>query len=149
MAAQRGAESVAVKKRAQITPSTNVKRVFAEGAQATYAIPEQGDNFGEMSTLSSLSGGGMSGGLGGSGTGAGFGKGAGMGGGVGIGGGVGKMFGLIPGNHAQALLQRGPTRPPQGKRRNSGLRGGCSQRRSAGSSPSKIRWLLAGQQVPP
>ncbi len=93
---QRGAESVAVKKRAQITPSTNVKRVFAEGAQATYAIPEQGDSFGEMSTLSSLSGGGLSGGLGGSGSGAGFGKGAGMGGGVGLGGGVGKMFGLIP-----------------------------------------------------
>jgi hypothetical protein len=92
----RGAETVAVKKRAQITPSTNVKRVFAEGAQATYSIPEQGDNFGEMSTLSSLSGGGLSGGLGGSGAGAGFGKGAGLGGGVGIGGGVGKMFGLIP-----------------------------------------------------
>lgn len=93
---ERGAESVAVKKRAQITPSTNVKRVFAEGAQATYAIPEQGDSFGEMSTLSSLSGGGMSGGLGGSGVGAGFGKGAGAGGGIGFGGGVGKMFGLIP-----------------------------------------------------
>ena len=31
---ERGAESVAVKKRAQITPSTNVKRVFAEGATA-------------------------------------------------------------------------------------------------------------------
>jgi hypothetical protein len=93
---QRGAETVSVKKRAQITPSTNVKRVFAEGAQATYSIPEQGDNFGEMSTLSSLAGGGLSGGLGGSGAGAGFGKGAGLGGGMGLGGGVGKMFGLIP-----------------------------------------------------
>ena len=93
---ERGAESVSVKKRAQITPQTNVKRVFAEGAQATFAIPEQGDNFGEMSSLSSLSGGGMSGGLGGSGTGAGFGKGTGTGGGLGFGGGTGKMFGLIP-----------------------------------------------------
>jgi hypothetical protein len=92
----RGAESVAVKKRAQITPSTNVKRVFAEGATASYAIPEQGDTFGEMSTLSSLSGGGMSGGLGGSGSGSGFGKGSGMGGGAGFGAGVGKLFGLIP-----------------------------------------------------
>ena len=93
---ERSAESVSVKKRAQITPTTNVKRVFAEGATASYAIPEQGDNFGEMSTLSSLSGGGMSGGLGGSGTGKGFGKGAGAGNGLGMGGGTGKLFGLIP-----------------------------------------------------
>lgn len=96
---ERGAEhQVQNKKRAQITPTTNVKRVFAEGAQASYAIPEQGDNFGEMSTLSSLSGGGMSGGLGGSGSGSGFGKGAGNGGGLGMGGGAGKLFGLIPEN---------------------------------------------------
>jgi len=96
---ERGAEhQVQQKKRAQITPTTNSKRVFAEGASSSYAIPEQGDNFGEMSTLSSLSGGGMSGGLGGSGTGSGFGKGAGNGGGVGWGGGAGKLFGLIPEN---------------------------------------------------
>jgi Prenyltransferase and squalene oxidase repeat len=93
---ERGAEQVAVKKRAQITPTTSVKRVFAEGAAATFAIPEQGDNFGEMSTLSSLSGGGMSGGLGGAGSGKGFGKGAGVGAGMGVGGGAGKLFGLIP-----------------------------------------------------
>ena len=93
---ERSAESVSVKKRAQITPSTNVKRVFAEGAVASYAIPEQGDNFGEMSTLSSLSGGGASGGLGGSGSGKGFGKGNGNGNGMGLGGGAGKLFGLIP-----------------------------------------------------
>ena len=92
----RGAQSVAVKKRAQITPTTNVKRVFAEGATASYAIPEQGDTFGQMSTLSSLSGGGMSGGLGGSGGGKG-GMGQGPGGsGLGAGGGIGKLFGLIP-----------------------------------------------------
>lgn len=94
---ERGAQyQVQQKKRAQITPTSNVKRVFAEGAVASYAIPEQGDNFGEMSALSSLSGGGMSGGLGGSGTGTGFGRGAGAGSGMGIGGGDGKLFGLIP-----------------------------------------------------
>jgi hypothetical protein len=94
---ERGAEhKVQQKKRAQITPTTNSKRVFAEGAASSYAIPEQGDNFGEMSTLSSLSGGGMSGGLGGSGSGSGFGKGAGSGGGLGMSGGAGKLFGLIP-----------------------------------------------------
>ncbi len=94
---ERGAEhQVQQKKRAQITPTANAKRVFAEGATASYAIPEQGDNFGEMSTLSSLSGGGMSGGLGGAGSGSGFGKGAGAGGGLGAGGGAGKLFGLIP-----------------------------------------------------
>ena len=84
------------KKRAQITPSTNVKRVFAEGATSNYAIPDPGDNFGEMSTLSSLAGGGMSGGLGGSGSGGGFGSGHGTGTGLGMGGGAGKLFGLIP-----------------------------------------------------
>ncbi len=94
---ERGADvQVQQKKRAQITPTTNVKRVFAEGAASSYAIPEQGDNFGEMSQLSSLSGGGMSGGLGGSGSGDGFGKGAGSGSGLGFGGGAGKLFGLIP-----------------------------------------------------
>jgi hypothetical protein len=94
---ERGAsEQVAIKKRAQITPTTSVKRVFAEGATASFAIPEQGDNFGEMSTLSSLSGGGMSGGISGSGIGKGFVKGAGVGTGMAVDGGVGKLFGLIP-----------------------------------------------------
>lgn len=93
---ERGAKDVAVKKLKQITPTTNVKRVFAEGATASYAIPEQGDNFGEMSTLSSLSGGGGMSGLGGSGSGSGFGKGSGVGAGLGMGAGVGKLFGLIP-----------------------------------------------------
>jgi hypothetical protein len=91
---ERGAEhKIQQKKQQQITPTTNVKRVFAEGAVASYSIPEQGDNFGEMSALSSLSGGGMSGGLGGSGSGSGFGKGNGAGGGLGTGGGSGKLFG--------------------------------------------------------
>ena len=92
---ERGAKDVSVKKMKQITPTTNLKRVFAEGAKASYAIPEQGDHFGEMSALSSLSGGGMSGGLGGSGLGAGFGKGSGNGAGSALGGaGNGKLFGL-------------------------------------------------------
>jgi hypothetical protein len=95
---ERGAQTkVQQKKRAQITPTTNVKRVFAEGASSTFSIPDPGDNFGEMSTLSSLAGGGMSGGLGGSGSGGGFGSGTGSGTGLGMGGaGVGKLFGLIP-----------------------------------------------------
>lgn len=94
---ERSAEhKVQQKKQAQITPVTNVKRVFAEGATASYAIPEQGDNFGEMSQLSSLSGGGMSGGLGGAGAGGGFGAGAGAGNGLGFGAGSGKLFGLVP-----------------------------------------------------
>lgn len=81
------------KKLAQITPTTNTKRVFAEGASSKYSIPDQGEGFGEMSALSSLAGGGMSGGLGGSGGGAGFGKG--IGAGLGSGGlGSAKLFGL-------------------------------------------------------
>lgn len=90
---ERAAQQVAVKKLKQITPTTNVKRVFAEGATASYAIPEQGDNFGEMSVLSSLAGGGLSGGLGGSGSGSGFGRGNGNGSGLGTGAGTGKLFG--------------------------------------------------------
>ncbi len=86
----RGAETqVQQKKRAQITPSSNVKRVFAEGATSLYSIPDPGDTFGEMSTLSSLTGG-----LGGAGTGRGFGSGSGSG--MGSGKGIGKLFGLIP-----------------------------------------------------
>jgi len=77
---ERGAQhKIQQKKRAQITPSTNVKRVFADGAVSSYAIPEQGDSFSQMSSLSSLGGGGASGGLGGSGGGKGFGNGLGEG----------------------------------------------------------------------
>ena len=96
----RSAQSkVQEKKRAQITPTSNMKRVFAEGAASTFSIPDPGDNFGEMSALSSLGGGGgMSGGLGGSGSGGGFGSGAGSGNGLGLGTGTGKLFGLIPGS---------------------------------------------------
>ena len=88
------------KKRAQITPSTNVKRVFAEGASSNFAIPDPGDTFGERSSLSSLSGSSTSG-MGGAGSGGGFGSGSGggkgNGNGFGFGGaGAGKLFGLIP-----------------------------------------------------
>ncbi len=94
---ERGAETkVNTKKRQQITPTTNVKRVFAENAQSNYTIPDPGDNFGEMSALSSLDSGGPSGGLGGAGVGKGFGNGSGNGVGLSTGMGAGKLFGLIP-----------------------------------------------------
>lgn len=85
----RSAQQIQQKKQAKITPSTNVKRIFVEGAKSQYSIPDPGDNFGTMSALSSLTGGGMSGGMGGKG-GKGF-------GGEGIGNNSNaKLFGLIP-----------------------------------------------------
>ena len=132
----RGAESVAVKKRAQITPPTSAKRVFAEGAQSSYSIPEQGDNFGEMSTLSSLSGGGMSGGLGGSGSGSGFGKGSGVGGGAGFGAGVGKIFGLIP----EAMRKRCSKEDRLARLKENGGTAACEEAVLKG-----LRWLKANQ----
>ncbi|MEX1049526.1 MAG: hypothetical protein WED15_08360, partial [Akkermansiaceae bacterium] len=83
---ERGVQhQVQQKKMTQITPATNVKRVFAEGAVSPYAIPASGDNFGQMSSLSSLGGGGLSGGLGGAGGGVGFGTVGGLGaGGAGL-----------------------------------------------------------------
>lgn len=88
------------KQRAQITPSSNVKRVFAEGAASNFSIPDPGDSFGEMSPLSSIGGGGLSGGFGGHGNGDGLGNGSGGGKGDGKGlgfggGGKGNPFGLI------------------------------------------------------
>lgn len=88
------------KQRAQITPSSNVKRVFAEGAVSSFAIPDPGDSFGEMSSLSSIGGGGLSGGFGGAGNGNGLGNGSGGGKGDGKGlgfggGGKGNPFGMI------------------------------------------------------
>ena len=92
---ERGAETkVTAKKRAAITPSTNVKRIFAENAKSNYSIPDPGDSFADMANLSTLAGGGATGGLGGSGTGKGFGNGSGSG--MGDGHGMGKLFGLIP-----------------------------------------------------
>jgi hypothetical protein len=88
------------KQRAQISPSSNVKRVFAEGAVSNFSIPDPGDTFGEMSSLSSITGGGLSGGFGGVGNGNGLGNGSGGGKGNGSGlgfggGGTGNPFGMI------------------------------------------------------
>ena len=69
------AEPAARSPRARIIPPPAGKRVFAEGASSSFTIPEPGENFGEMSALSSLSGPGMSGGLGSSGSATGRGKG--------------------------------------------------------------------------
>jgi hypothetical protein len=135
---ERGAQyQVQQKRRAQITPTTNVKRVFAEGATATYAIPEQGDNFGEMSALSSLSGGGMAGGLGGSGSGGGFGAGHGTGSGLGNGMGTGKLFGLIP-----ATMRKRCSKDDRLSRlKENGGTPACEEAVLKG-----LRWLKANQQ---
>lgn len=84
---------VETKKRAMITPTTNVKRVVAVGSQSAYSLPDPGDSFGDMATLPTLAGGGMSGGLGGAGSGKGFG--AGSGDGMGNGKGMGKLFAML------------------------------------------------------
>ena len=92
------------KKRAQITPSTHVKRVFAEGVASNTVLPDPGDSFGEMTALASLGGGGL-GGFGGTGSGGVFGKDTGAGGGgLGVPGGQGTAnpFGMIDPN-ANAL----------------------------------------------
>ena len=134
---ERGAEyKVQNKKRAQITPVANSKRVFAEGAVSNFAIPENGTDFGEMSTLPTLSGGGMSGGLGGSGTGKGFGKGAGAGGGLGKGGGVGKMFALID----QTMSKRCSKEDRLSRLRDNGGTPACEEAVLKG-----LRWLKANQ----
>ena len=94
---ERSAEhAVHEKKMKTIVPISKAKRVVVEGVRSTYQLPEQSDKLGEMSPLTSLGGGGMSGGLGGSGTGQGFGKGSGTGFGFGNGHGKGKLFGPIP-----------------------------------------------------
>ncbi len=134
----RSAQSkVQEKKRAQITPTSNMKRVFAEGAASTFSIPDPGDNFGEMSALSSLGGGGgMSGGLGGSGSGGGFGSGAGSGNGLGLGTGTGKLFGLIP----QALSKRCSKEDRLARLRENGGTPECEEAVVKG-----LRWLKANQ----
>lgn len=135
---ERSAQSkVQQKKRAQITPTTNVKRVFAEGATSNFAIPDPGDNFGEMSALSSLGGGGMSGGLGGSGSGGGFGSGHGTGTGLGIGGGTGKLFGLIP----ETMRKRCSKDDRLSRLKENGGTPACEE-----AVTKALRWLKATQQ---
>ena len=86
------ASQVETKKRAAITPTNKARRVFAEGAVSSYAVPDPGDSYGEMSVLSSLTGGGSKG-LGGTGRGGGFGDGTGRGIGPGNGDGNGGLKG--------------------------------------------------------
>lgn len=97
---ERGVKTqVQQRKQAQLTPAADVKRVFADGVVSDFVIPDPGDQFGEMSALSSLTAGGA-GGLGGSGSGGGFATGRGKGVGAGIGDGMGgaglgiKLFGM-------------------------------------------------------
>ena len=134
---ERGAETkVTAKKRAVITPTTSVKRVFAEGAKSNFAIPEQGDTFDQMSSLSSLSGGGATGGLGGSGTGKGFGNGSGNG--MGNGHGMGKLFGLLP----EALSKRCNSQDRKQRLRDNGGTPECEEAVVKG-----LRWLKAHQSA--
>jgi hypothetical protein len=134
---ERGAETkVQTKKRAQITPTSNVKRVFAEGAKSQYSIPDPGDTFGEMATLSSLTGGGMSGGLGGSGTGKGFGSGSGSG--MGSGKGMGKLFGLIP----ETMSKRCSKQDRLQRLKDNGGTAACEEAVTKG-----LRWLKTNQQT--
>lgn len=107
---QRGAKyDVQRKKQAMATPTVAPKRVFAEGMVSNFVLPQQDDSFGEMSSLSSLAGGGLSGGLGGSGSGGGLGSGTGKGAGPGFGDGLGgaggkaTLFGML-GQQSNRLL---------------------------------------------
>jgi hypothetical protein len=121
---ERMATKVQQKRLNQISPSTQVKRVFAEGAVSNFSIPDPGESFGEMSALTSLGGGAM-GGLGGSGSGGGFGSGngkgfgSGLGAGTGGGGGMGALFGMVnaQGNrlcgHIYDYTQTKDSRPSQ------------------------------------
>jgi len=132
----RGVETkVQQKKRAQITPNTNVKRVFAEGAASSYQIPDPGDQFGEMAKLSSLTGGGMTGGLGGTGTGKGFGSGSGSG--MGDGKGIGKLFGLIP----ETMGKRCSPQDRAQRLKDNGGTPACEEAVLKG-----LRWLKANQK---
>lgn len=134
---ERGAQTkIQQKRRQQITPSTNVKRVFAEGAQSNFAIPDPGDDFGQMSALASLGGGSISGGLGGSGSGGGFGSGHGTGNGLGVGNGVGKMFGLIP----ETMRKRCDKNDRAQRLKESGGTPECEEAVVKG-----LRWLKANQ----
>ncbi|MCX6877857.1 MAG: terpene cyclase/mutase family protein [Verrucomicrobia bacterium] len=94
---ERGAEhQIHQKQRKQIVPVSKAKRVVAQGARTPLAIPDQTDQFGEMTPLTSLDASGSTGGLGGSGSGRGFGRGSGTGNGMGTGHGKGTLFGLVP-----------------------------------------------------
>lgn len=126
------------KKRAQITPTNKVKRVFAEGASSRFAMPDQGDDFGEMNLLGTLPNSGMSGGLGGSGSGGGFGSGHGSGNGFGLGHGTGKMFGLIP----ETMRKRCSKDDRLQRLKDNGGTPACEE-----AVLRALRWLKANQQA--
>jgi hypothetical protein len=137
---ERGSEhTIQQKRQTQMIPTSNVKRVFAEGAKATFSLPDQGDNFGEMSALSPLSSsssGGLSAGSGGGG-GLGIGKGAGLQGGLG-GGGTGKLFGLIP----EAMRKRCSREDRLQRLQENGGTAACED-----AVLKSLRWLKANQNA--
>jgi hypothetical protein len=64
---ERGVKSnITTRRPAAITPTNKPKRVIAEGATSPLIIPDPGDSFGEIATISSLTGGvrGLGGGIG-------------------------------------------------------------------------------------
>jgi hypothetical protein len=93
-----GSEGVPVKKapkKAMANPTSGLKRVFAEGATTSLALPPPGDAFDNLSRLGSLGGGGgLGNGMGGKG-GFGHGTGAGNGFGAGLTGGLGGSAGAV------------------------------------------------------
>ena len=133
----RGADTkVNTKKRQMITPTTSVKRVFAEGAISNFSIPDPGDKFGEMSVLDSLSSGGPAGGLGGDGIGKGFGPGIGNGPGLGPGTGNLKPFALLP----ETIRKRCSKEDRIARLRENGGTPACDEAVLKG-----LRWLKANQ----
>ncbi|MFD0894502.1 hypothetical protein KBB96_06220 [Luteolibacter ambystomatis] len=98
-----GVKEISNKKQRATMSTPNTPRMAAKGASSSFTLPEP-DAASAMSSVGSLSSGGLSGGLGGSGSGGGRGdgqgKGFGSGMGPGLGGGAGKMspFGMIDPN---------------------------------------------------
>lgn len=87
---------IQTKRRAQITPNPNVKRIFAEGVTTQVAIPEVVCNPSQMAKLGTIHNPNLPGGLGGlgGGLGNGFGSGFGNGFGSGFGSGFGNNLGF-------------------------------------------------------
>ncbi|MFD0892288.1 hypothetical protein KBB96_12735 [Luteolibacter ambystomatis] len=96
-----GVKEISNKKQRATMSTPNTPRMAAKGASSTFTLPEP-DAASAMSSVGSLSSGGLSGGLGGSGSGGGrgdgHGKGFGSGSGPGLGGGApgANPFGILP-----------------------------------------------------
>ncbi len=88
-AGEKSTEHQMQKKRAQASATNNVKRVIADGTKSPYIVPDMGTEIGELTTLTSLPGGGSSGGNGTLGEGSGMGPGRGPGKGPGLFPGIG------------------------------------------------------------